>query len=135
MLGKLSRNTKILLAVFCIVVSIVGFMLKLPRAFRGHDQSMHAGFYFLAAGFFNVLFAGRSLWRHGVIFALLFGFGVAIEHAQEYSNTFLGRTIHGRYDPEDVKYNLRGLLWFSGIWLLWWVLSIFFKRDKDRSPE
>lgn len=126
---KLSRTTKIVLAVFCILVSIVGFMLKLPRAFRGHDREMHAGFYFLAAGFFNVLFAGRSIWRHGIIFALLLGFSVAIEHAQEYSNTFLGRTIHGRYDPEDVKYNLKGLIYFSGVWLVWWFFSMVFKKD------
>ena len=128
---KLSRNTKILLAVFCIVVSIIGFMLKLPRAFRGHDRAMHAGFYFLAAGFFNLLFAGRSLWRHAMIFALLFAFSVAIEHAQEYSNTLLGRTIHGRYDPEDVKYNLKGLIYFSGLWLLWWGYQFFSTKQPN----
>lgn len=126
---KLSKTFKIVLAVVCILISILGFMLKLPRAFRGHDRAMHAGFYFLAAGFFNMLFAGKSLWRHGIIFVLLFVFSVAIEHAQEYSNTLLGRTIHGRYDPEDVKYNLKGLLYFSGVWLVWWVLSKLFKKD------
>lgn len=44
---KLSRNARIAIAVLCVVVSVIGFMLKLPRAFRGHDKEMHAGFYLL----------------------------------------------------------------------------------------
>jgi catechol 2,3-dioxygenase-like lactoylglutathione lyase family enzyme len=129
---KLSKTFKIVLAIVCILLSILGFMLKLPRVFREHDRAMHAGFYFLAAGFFNVLFAGRSIWRHGIIFALLFGFSVAIEHAQEYSNILLGRTIHGRYDPEDVKYNLKGLIYFSGVWLVWWIYQNFSKKTEPK---
>lgn len=126
---KLSRNARIAIAVLCVVVSVIGFMLKLPRAFRGHDKEMHAGFYFAAAAFFNFLFAGKNWVRHAIIFAGLFAFSVAIEHAQEYSNKWLGRTIHGRYDPEDVRYNLKGLLYFSGVWLVWWVFTKLFNKD------
>ncbi len=108
---------KIAITITAFAVAIIGFMLKLPKPFRGMDKEMHTLFYFLAAAFLNILFAKKNLLIHAVIFALLYAFGAAIESAQEYSNELLGKRIHGRYDPEDVAANLKGLLIFSGIWI------------------
>ncbi|QEC43789.1 hypothetical protein [Pseudobacter ginsenosidimutans] len=104
-------------------------MIKLPSVFRHHDKFLHAAFYFLAAAFLNILFTNRKLFRHILIFLILYLFSISIEYAQEYSNKFFRVKIHGRYDPEDVKYNLMGLVAFSAIWLLYWLVSMAMKRD------
>ncbi|HEY1023028.1 MAG TPA: hypothetical protein VGE06_11985 [Flavisolibacter sp.] len=103
---------------FCFVITVIGFMIKLPAAFRHIDKELHAGFYFLAAAVLNLLFAGTSLLRHVVIFISLYVFGMGIEAAQEYSNRFFRKRIHGRFDPEDIQGNLTGLIAFSLLWFL-----------------
>jgi|SRR5687767_4844849 len=115
---KLNNWIKAALVLICLMASIVGFMIKLPSAFRHYDKELHATFYFLAAGFLNLLFTNGKFTRHILIFAILYVFSISIEHAQEYSNKFF-HGIHGRYDPEDVKYNLRGLIAFSVLWVLY----------------
>jgi hypothetical protein len=115
---KLNNWIKVALVLICLMASIVGFMIKLPSAFRHYDKELHATFYFLAAGFLNLLFTNGKFTRHILIFAILYVFSISIEHAQEYSNKFF-HGIHGRYDPEDVKYNLRGLIAFSVLWVLY----------------
>ncbi len=99
-------------------------MLKLPSAFRHIDKEMHAAFYFLAAAFLNILFAGTSFARHVAIFVALLLFGAGIEWAQSYSNRFFRNRIHGRFDPEDIQWNLTGLLAFSALWLLCTVFLV-----------
>ncbi|RZS75208.1 hypothetical protein EV199_1070 [Pseudobacter ginsenosidimutans] len=126
---KLNNWGKAILVFLCLVASIVGFMIKLPSVFRHHDKFLHAAFYFLAAAFLNILFTNRKLFRHILIFLILYLFSISIEYAQEYSNKFFRVKIHGRYDPEDVKYNLMGLVAFSAIWLLYWLVSMAMKRD------
>jgi hypothetical protein len=118
---KLNNWTKLLLVLCCLIASILGFMIKLPSLFRHYDKELHSAFYLLAAGFLNILFANGKLFRHILIFVILYLFGVAIEFAQEYSNSLLHTRIHGRYDPEDVKYNLRGLICFSVIWICYHI--------------
>lgn len=103
---------------FCFAATVVGFMIKLPASFRHIDKELHAVFYFLAAAVLNLLFTGTSLLRHVVIFVTLYLFGVGIEAAQEYSNRFFRKRIHGRFDPEDIQGNLTGLIAFSLLWLL-----------------
>jgi hypothetical protein len=66
---------------------------------------MHSAFYFLAAGFFHLLFRKGLL----VILFLLALFGLAIEYLQELSNKITHTHIHGRFDREDVYANLKGL--------------------------
>ena len=126
---KLTNGIKILLTVLFIGASVVGFMVKLPSAFRHSDKGMHTLYYFLAAAFLNFLFAGKNIIRHGVIFIALYVFGVAIEYAQEYSNTFFRKKIHGRYDVEDIDANLKGLIYFSAVWVaivgLWFIVNKF----------
>ncbi len=114
---KLTTIQKILLVFFFFGIAIAGFMVRLPSTFRHHDKVLHAAFYFLAAAFLNLLFARKNTGWHILIFLLLYGMGIAIEYAQEYSNTFLHKKIHGRYDPEDVEWNLKGLLAFSAVWI------------------
>ncbi|RXK58044.1 hypothetical protein ESA94_18700 [Lacibacter luteus] len=125
---KLSIGTKIFIAVFCFGIAIVGFMLKLPSMFRGMDKEMHAAFYFLAAAFLNILFAKRNLIIHAFIFGLLYMFGYAIELAQEYSNKFFHKRIHGRFDPEDIASNLQGLVYFSAVWIVYIAICFLFRK-------
>ncbi|HPG09955.1 MAG TPA: hypothetical protein PLU37_00385 [Chitinophagaceae bacterium] len=125
---NLSISAKIFLTIIFFAASVFGFMLKLPSAFRGHDKELHALFYFLAAAFLNILFSNNKLVWHILIFAGLYLFSVSIEHAQEYSNRFFHKRIHGRYDPEDVKYNLKGLITFSAIWFSYIVIRFMNKK-------
>ena len=125
---KLSIGQKLFIAVFCFGIAIVGFMLKLPAMFRGMDKEMHALFYFLAAAFLNILFAKRNLVIHAFIFGILYAFGYAIELAQEYSNKFFHKRIHGRFDPEDVASNLQGLIYFSAIWIVYAAISFLIRK-------
>lgn len=129
-LMKLNNWTKILLVLFFLIASIIGFMLKLPSVFRHFDKELHSAFYFLAAGFLNILFANGKPFRHILIFVILYLFGVTIEFAQEYSNSLFHSRIHGRYDPEDVKYNLKGLIAFSVIWICYIIgTSVYNKLE------
>lgn len=116
---KFNNWIKAFLVFICLILSVLGFMIKLPAGFRHFDKELHATFYFLAAGFLNVLFTNGKFTRHILIFVILYIFSMSIEYAQEYSNKFFRVRIHGRYDPEDVKYNLRGLIAFSGLWILY----------------
>ena len=128
---KLSTTTKVLLTMLFFGGAVLGFMIKLPSVFRHSDKLMHSLFYFLAAAFLNVLFVKRNIIKHAVVFAFLYCFGMAIELAQEYSNKLLRRRIHGRFDPEDLEANLKGLLAFSVLWIVW-VTGVFFYRSLNR---
>ena len=125
---KLTNTHKAILVFIFLIASIIGFMVKLPRSFRHHDKELHAAFYFLAAAFLNIMFTNGKLLRHMLIFAALYFFSVGIEYAQEYSNKFFRVKIHGRYDPEDVKYNLIGLIAFSGVWIIFMLFITMFKK-------
>lgn len=125
---KLSTWHKLFIAVSCFGIAIVGFMLKLPSAFRHMDKELHALFYFLAAAFLNILFAKRNLIVHLAIFGFLFAFGYCIEMAQEYSNKFFRSRIHGRFDPEDVEWNLKGLVYFSIFWVVYQGLRYLLRK-------
>lgn len=127
----LTPTQRTLLALACFAVAIVGFMIKLPSAFRQIDKELHATFYFLAAAFLNILFAKRKLVRHVIIFVSLYLFGLAIEFSQAYSNKFFRKRIHGRFDPEDVQWNLKGLVAFSVLWLLYTGIMLAFKKSKS----
>lgn len=112
----------------CFGLAVFGFMLKLPASFRHIDKELHAAFYFLAAAVLNLLFAGTKLVRHLLIFAGLYLFSVGIEAAQEWSNRFFRRRIHGRFDPEDIEWNLKGLLLFSALWLLTMAALLAYRK-------
>jgi hypothetical protein len=116
---KLNNWVKAVLVFICLILSVVGFMMKLPSAFRHYDKELHAAFYFCAAGFLNILFTNGKFTRHMLIFVVLYFFSVSIEYAQEYSNKLSPVRIHGRYDPEDIKYNLRGLIAYSVLWIFY----------------
>lgn len=115
---KLSNNTKIILVIVCFVASVTGFLVKLPSAFRHIDKELHFAFYFLAAAFLNILFNIRNLVKHLFVSVILFLFGIGIEFAQENYNKVFHVRFHGRFDPEDVKANLRGLIAFSILWVI-----------------
>ncbi len=121
---------KVVLVLGWLLVSVAGFMAKLPRGFRHYDKELHAAFYFMAAAFLNILFTNGKFTRHILIFGLLYLFSISIEYAQEYSNKLLHKRIHGRFDPEDVKYNLRGLIAFSILWMPYWLVRSGYNRFK-----
>lgn len=125
---KMNKWMKIILVLLCISLSVIGFMVKLPSSFRHIDKELHSLFYFSAAAFINLFFANKNIIKHVVIFISLYLFGVAIEFAQEYSNRFFHRRIHGRYDIEDVEANLKGLVIFSIFWII--LVAILFVYNK-----
>jgi hypothetical protein len=124
----ISNSTKLFLVFIVFSISVMGFMLKLPSTFRRYDKELHSLFYFVAAAFLNLLIAQRKILRHLVIFGTLYLFGVCIELAQEYSNKFFNKKIHGRYDVEDVQSNLKGLIAFSALWFTWVVIYFIYKK-------
>jgi hypothetical protein len=126
---------KVLIVLICFAVTIVGFMIKLPSGFRHIDKQLHAAFYFGAAAFLNILFAGTKLLRHVVIFVVLYLFGMAIEYSQEYSNRFFRRRIHGRFDPEDIQSNLNGLVAFSLLWIVCTIIILVYKKASLKKQE
>ena len=115
----ISNRFKILCVSVFVVLSIIGFMIKLPSGFRHSDKALHSLFYFIAAAFLNLLFSNKKLAVHLLIFGALYLFGVSIEHAQAYSNKMSHTRIHGRYDPVDVQSNLKGLIAFSILWVVY----------------
>lgn len=130
---QLKTWQKILLTLFCFGIAIIGFIVKLPSEFRGYDKELHATFYFCAAAFLNILFAKRNIIIHSVIFGALYVFGIMIEHGQVMSKK-LWQIPHGRYDPEDVQGNLRGLLLFSAVWLVYIAIYYLTRRKEDAAP-
>lgn len=124
---------KIFIVLFCFTASVIGFMIKLPSAFRGIDKELHTLFYFFAAAALNILFSNKNIVWHVVIGLMLFLFGVSIEYAQEYSNKLLHVRIHGRFDPEDVKSNLMGILAFSGLWFPFVAIRFVYLKARSSS--
>jgi VanZ family protein len=98
-------------------------MLKLPRFFHHFDKELHAVFYFCATCFLLLLYSKR--WF--IIPTALFVFGVLIELAQDFSNKIsvriIGKRIHGRFDPEDVFFNLFGI--FIGLVVFFLLRGLF----------
>ena len=131
---RLAFWQKILLTLAFAALSIVGFMVKLPATFRHVDKEMHSLFYFLAAAFLNILFAKRNLLIHALIFGMLYAFGVAIEYAQQYSNTYFHSKIHGNVDPEDIRSNLEGLIAFSALWVSCVMVMFLYKKVLVKEP-
>ncbi|MBK7527626.1 MAG: hypothetical protein IPI59_08775 [Sphingobacteriales bacterium] len=58
---------------------------------------------------------------------MLFLFGAFIEFAQDYSNKIWHEKIHGNFDPQDLKYNLFGLLVFSLFWFTYYLWVQIYK--------
>ncbi len=129
-----NKNSNLFLTFLFLTLSIIGFMVKLPSAFRHYDKELHSLFYFLAAAFLNVLFAKKRFTKHILIFAFLYLLGMSIEYAQEYSNQFFRKRIHGRYDKEDVLSNLKGLIAFSVVWVIY-VGAVFFIKKSAMQQE
>jgi VanZ family protein len=113
---------------FLFVCSLIGFMVKLPRVFHHYDKILHALFYFAAAFVLNFIYPKR--WY--LIIAGLFIFGVMIEFLQELSNKIVGKTIHGKFDNQDVKYNTIGLIigTFCFFTIQFLIKVVFVKKTK-----
>jgi hypothetical protein len=118
-----NKNFKLYLALILFAFSVVGFMMKLPSFFHHFDKELHALFYFCATYFLLLLYPKRWL----IIPTSLFVFGVVIEFAQDFSNKIsiriIGKRIHGRFDPEDVFFNLFGI--FIGLVVFFLLRGLF----------
>ncbi|HLK29351.1 MAG TPA: hypothetical protein VKT28_12290 [Puia sp.] len=132
---KLSNTTKIILVIACFIAAVIGFLLKLPSAFRHIDKELHFSFYFLAAAFLNVLFNIKNLVKHLLVSVALYLFGIGIEFAQENYNKVFHVRIHGRFDPEDVKANFHGLIAFSLLWTIWMLAKLAIQSAKKDSQK
>jgi hypothetical protein len=122
------RNTyKIILISILAVFSIVGFMVKLPKILHHFDKELHMMFYFSATMIIAFFFPKK--WMISSIGLALFG--IIIEFAQEFSNKIsiriIGKAIHGRFDVEDVKYNIIGV--FCGLMLFQIIQSSLKSRQ------
>jgi len=127
----LSKLNKIFIVLTLSFISIIGFMIKLPRVFSQHDKALHFLFYFCAAFTLNVLWSKpnatvSNFLKHIAIAFFLGFFGIFIEIAQELSNHLVTKRIHGNFDPEDIFFNLLGLIFFSGIWMVYTIVKKLF---------
>jgi hypothetical protein len=130
----MSNATKLFILFICFILSLVGFLIKIPVPLRGHDKFLHGAFYFLAAAFLNFLFRKK----HVLIFILLALFGVLIEYLQPLLNKLTHSKMHGRFDIEDIYANMKGLVLYSVIALIFAGLQMAFKTsgsDKHKSSD
>lgn len=124
----LSKLNKIIIVLTLSLISIIGFMIKLPRVFSQHDKALHFLFYFCAAFTLNFLWSKpnasvSNFLKHIAIAFFLGFFGIFIEIAQELSNHFFTKRIHGSFDPEDIFFNVLGLIFFSGLWVAYKIVK------------
>lgn len=117
-----TQITFLTVSIFALL-SVIGFLFKLPPVFRSIDKEMHFLFYFFSAAFLNFLLVNGKVIKHLVMLILLGGFGYLIEIFQEFSNTFFKKRIHGNFDIIDIKYNVQGLLLFSLLWFFYYALA------------
>ena len=129
----MNTTTKLLILIACIILSLIGFLIKIPVPLRGHDKLLHGSFYFLAAVFLNFLFQKRQV----LIFVLLALFGVLIEYLQPLCNKLTHSKIHGRFDIEDIYANMKGLLLYALLALIFFGAKTLYKyfqpADKNDS--
>ena len=123
----MKETNKRYLILFFMVSSMVGFMIKLPFIFNHYDKELHALFYLCATMTILILYPRRIF----SVPASLGIFGIIIEITQEFSNKIskriIGKAIHGRFDIEDVKYNLLGI--FLGVFVFL-ICRILIKSNK-----
>lgn len=120
----MSNTYKNILISTIAVFSTFGFMVKLPKIFHHYDKELHMMFYLVVTMIIIFLFPKR--WMISSTGLALFG--IVIEFAQEFSNKIsirvIGKAIHGRFDIEDVKYNMIGI--FCGL-ILFRIIQPYFK--------
>jgi hypothetical protein len=108
-------RSKLYTNITIVVLIIIGFIVKLPAVFHHYDKELHAAFYFFAT-----ILQFPKKWLLVLFCLLIFGFG--IELAQAFSNKIsirlIGKSIHGRFDIEDIRYNIKGLFLGSAMLLL-----------------
>ena len=115
---------KVILILILAGLSIVGFMVKLPKIFHHFDKELHMIFYLVGTMIMAFLFPKR-LMLSSIGLAL---FGILIEFAQEFSNKIsiriIGKSIHGKFDIIDIKYNIIGV--FCGL-ILYQLIQLSYK--------
>lgn len=125
----MSTTSKIIIVITCFILAIIGFLIKIPVPLRGNDKLLHTAFYFLAAAFLHFLFRKNLV----IILVVLAVFGVLIEYLQQLSNKLTRTRIHGRFDIEDIYANLKGLLLYSAIALVFWVFKKLYNYSQAGS--
>ena len=74
---------------FLILVSLVGFMVKLPRPIQNIGFELHTAFYFFASIVLLILFPKK----HILVLVGLICFGIMIELFQDASNYILQKHL------------------------------------------
>jgi hypothetical protein len=114
-----------IISILFVLVSFVGFMVKLPKVFEHYDKALHFLFYFYAS-FIGCYFYANNKINFIVVLSCLIFFGFFIEYLQGYSNRFFKKSIHGNFDIQDIKYNILGISLYSSIW----IFNYFFQKAK-----
>ncbi|MEO5943374.1 MAG: hypothetical protein ABIP30_10660 [Ferruginibacter sp.] len=122
-MAKNNTIIKLVVIIFLLICSIIGFLIKIPRPLQGHDKFLHFTFFIGACLFLNLLIKNRLI----IITILLFIFGYAMEYGQQLTNKYFHVKWHGRFDMEDVKMNGYGVLAGFVIVLLVRGISLLFK--------
>ncbi len=117
-------SSEIGLIITLLILSFIGFIIKLPTIFRPYGFELHFLFYLLAALFFYKNFGRNKISNHVIIFILLLFFGIGIEVIQSLSNLFFDKKIHGNFDPVDIFCNVLGLI----VATIFWVVSLIVKK-------
>jgi thiamine pyrophosphokinase len=123
-------NISVIATILVFLAVTMGFMIKLPSIFGRYDKVMHFIFYFYTSFFINLLYAKNRLINYLMAIIFLTSFGFFIEYFQEYSNHFFNKKIHGRFDIQDIKYNLLGIFLFTTIWVFNYIFIILFRNRK-----
>ena len=84
-MGKILFKTGIV-AVLAII-SLIGFMVKLPRVFSAYDKELHLCFYFCAALVLNYLLVKKNVFYHILVAWVLFLGGVYFGNEKLSENT------------------------------------------------
>ncbi len=130
----MATTHKIIILIICLICSLIGFLIKIPVPLQGHDKLLHISFYFLAAAFIHLLFPKKLLW---ILLSLVL-FGVLIEYLQQVVNKITHKKLHGRFDVEDVYADIKGLLLYSAVALLFFLCKRayqYFSSSKNNPPD
>jgi len=100
-------NSKIIIILF---VTILIFMIKLPLKLHHYDKELHTSAWLLVILVCSSLQKSKTLLNLILLAIVLWFTGVTVECLQQYSNTLFHKSLHGKFDIQDIKANTIGLI-------------------------
>jgi hypothetical protein len=112
-----------------LVCSFALFMIKLPSFLHHYDKACHFLFYFVVYLILVFTLKIKTFYQFIITIILLILFSVFIEYAQEFSNSLFRKRIHGKFDIQDIKYNIYGLVSsFGTVYIINFLDKLFLKN-------